>query len=427
MQIILMFIVFLVLIGIGVPIVFSMLGASVLYIFLQDALSKVFIAQRMISSLNSFILLAIPFYITAGCLMNEMGVSKKIFSFAEALVGHMRGGLAHVNIIASLIFAGMSGSGAADVSGLGKIEIKAMVDAKYPKAFSAAITAASATIGPIVPPSINLVIFGVMTETSIGALFLSGFFPGIFMAIIFMIVVVLYMIKKDFPIGDPFSLKQAINNFISGFFAIMSPIVLLTFLIRGIVTPSELGIIMVFYTLLVGLIYREISLKKILSALEDSAILTSQVMFLIAAASIFGTILVRENIPRMISDLLNVLTLSQGSFLLLLSLAVLFLGCFMEGIAILVLMVPMATPIAQELGVDMVHLGLVMVLGVMIGSITPPFGFGVYIASDIAKVDVTKVFKESIKFIIPLIIILIFIIIFPGFVLYLPRLFLVGF
>jgi len=423
MELILMFVTFFILLIIGLPVAFAMLTSSIVYILSQDILAGIFIAQRMISSLNSFTLLAIPFFITAGTLMNELDVSKRIFHFAEMLVGHVRGGLAHVNVLASLIFAGMSGSSAADVGGLGTLEIEAMNRLDYPRPFSAAVTAASSAIGPIVPPSVMLVLFGVMTQTSVGKLFISGFIPGILMTISLMFIIAINVSRRKFPKGEAFSFSNLVKSFFKGFFALLTPLILLAFLILGIVTPAELGVILIFYSIFVGLIYKKLSWGKLIKAMKDSAVLTTQVLFLIAAASIFGNILIRENIPTLLLNVIDLFNLNQISFLILLSVVLLILGCFIEGIAIEVLMIPVIVPIALELGIDMVHLGLVMVLAIEIGLITPPLGIGVYIASDIAKVSVADTFLESVKFIIPLVIVLIITIVFPDVVLYLPRLF----
>jgi len=415
---------FIIFLYVGFPIAVSMLLSSILYIVINGSPLHIYIAQRMISSLNSFTLLAIPFFIIAGNLMNQSDVSKKRFDFANRLVGHWKGGLAYVNVVASLIFSGMSGSSAADVGGLGLTEIEAMKKANYPPAFSAAITAASSAIGPIVPPSVMLVLFGVMTRTSVGKLFLSGFIPGILMAIGLIITIRLLVVHRKFPKGEKFSFYMLGKSLKKNIFALITPIILLLFLITGIVTPSELCIILIFYTILIGLIYKSISFKIIIKSLINSAYLTAQVLFLIAAASTFGTIIVRENVCDKLFILIEKFSVSNTIFLFLLSIVLLILGCFMEGISIQVLITPLVAPIASKLGIDMVQLGLVMVLAIEIGLITPPVGVGVLIASNIANVPVAKTFREALWFIIPLFITLLMLIIFPDLILWLSRVFL---
>lgn len=423
MVLMILFISFLLFMALGFPIAFAMLLSSLLYIVFNGSPAYIFVAQRITSSLISFPLLAIPFFVVAGNLMNELDISRRIFNFASSLVGHLKGGLAHVNIIASFIFSGMSGSAAADAGGLGLIEIRAMERENYPSDFSAAITAASAAIGPIVPPSVMLVIYGVMTGTSVGRLFIAGIVPGIMMVLCLMIAVHIISIYRDFPTSGSFSFKRMLQSLKEGFFALLTPIILLYLLITGIVTPSELGVILIFYLLLMGIIYRTISFQVVKRALIESLFLNAQVLFLIATASIFGNILLRENVPGMLMVLIERFPiLNEVTFLILLSLVLLFLGCFVEGVAILSLMVPIVAPIAASLHINPVQLGLVMVLAIMLGLITPPLGIGVFITSDIAGVPVNKVFKESFKFLIPLVIVLLLTIFFSETILYLPRL-----
>jgi len=335
---------------IGLPVAFCTLLSSILYLLINGSLPYVYIAQRMVTSLNSFTLLAIPLFIIAGNLMNELKVSEKIFDFASSLVGHYNGGLGHVNVIASLIFSGMSGSQAADAAGLGCVEIKTMNEAGYPRPFTAAITAASSAIGPIVPPSVMLLMYGVMTRTSVGELFVSGFIPGILMAIALMFIIYRIAKRRKFPKGGKFSFSRMISSFKGGFFALLSPVILLILLITGIVTPTELGVILVFYTLLVGLIYKSISLKCIAKALVDSNYMICQILLLIASAEVFSTLLLRESLPEILLNIFEKYPLNNTTFFLLLSSTLLILGCFMEGLCIEVLMIPLVTPIALKLG-----------------------------------------------------------------------------
>jgi len=419
----LMIISFIIFMIIGFPVAFAMLFSSTLYIIFSGTVDFIYVAQKMTSSLISFPLLAIPFFVLAGCLMNEVKVGDKIFNFANTLVGHVKGGLAHVNILASFIFAGMSGSSTADAGGLGLVEIEAMNKAKYPPAFSAGISAASSAIGPIVPPSVMLVLYGVASSTSVGKLFLGGIFPGVLMVISMMIQASIIAHKRNFPAKGSFNFKNILSVGKQGFFAILTPVLLLFSIFSGIVTPTELGVILNIYLLILGLLYKTINLKKIKRALVNSFYLISQILILVSSASVFGTILIRENVPQMLLNIISKLPFLNGTtFLLLLCLVLLILGMFIEGIAVLTMMTPIVIPMAKLMGIDFIQLGVVMVLAIEIGLITPPFGLCCFITADIAKVPVLDVFRESSKFLISLVIVLLILIFFPNSVLFLANL-----
>ena len=414
---------FLIFLYIGFPVGFSMLFSSIIYIIINGSPSLIFVVQRLTSSLHSFTMLAIPFFIVAANLMNELNISIRIFDFASALFGHFKCGLAYVNIFASLIFSGMSGSSAADFGGLGNIEISEMNRKNYPRAFSAAVTAASSAIGPIFPPSVMLVLFGVMTGTSVGRLFVGGIIPGILMTIALMIAVKIKTLHGKFPEGEKFSFYRVVKSIKENYSALIAPILLFFFLITGVVTPSELGIILIFYTLFIGFLDKAISFKRVKKALIDSAYLCGQILFMIATASVFSSILVLENVPQMLMSLMKGLSLNNVSFLILLNIILLILGCFIEGVSLEVLMVPLVTQIALGFNIDPVQLGVIMVLSIEIGLITPPMGAGVFITSNIANAPISETFRESWLFFIPLVIILFLITIFPDLVLWLPRVF----
>ncbi len=420
---------FLFLLLIGIPVGYTMIFSSIFYIVINGAPTLTFVVQKLIGSLNSYTMLAIPFFIIAANLMNELDVSIRIFDFADAIFGYLEGGLAYVNVFASLIFSGMSGSSAADFGGLGYIEIKEMNRKNYPKAFSAAVTAASSAIGPIFPPSVMLVMYGVMTGTSVGRLFMGGVIPGILMTIILMLAVkartLNHELNKRFgkmPQGDKFSFSRIYKSVKKDFFALITPLILLYFLIAGIVTPSELGIILITYSLLTGFIYKSISFEGLKKTLLNSTDLCGQILFMIATASIFGSILVLENVPQMLLNIMNYFSLSKTVFLILLNVILLILGCFMEGVSLEVLMVPLIAPAATALDIDLVQLGVIMVLAIEIGLITPPFGSGVFVASKIAEVPIGDTFREALIFVPALAIVLFLITIFPELVLWLPRL-----
>jgi len=424
LTLIVLVVLFVFLLFLGIPIGFCMLFASIFYIITTGSPAFIFVVLRLSSGLDSFTLLAIPFYILAANLMNEFDISKRIFDFGNRLVGHLRGGLIYVNILASLIFSGMSGSSSADFGGLGVVEINEMNRKNYPKALSAAVTASSSAIGPIFPPSVMLVLFGVMTMTSIGRLFLGGVIPGILMTVFLMAVSKLKINHIEIPEGEKFSIIKMIKSFKENIFAILTPFLLLIFLISGIVTPSELGILLITYTFFVGFLYKKISFNRIQKGLVDSVYLGGQIFFVIAAASVFGSILIRENVAQMLLSLTDHFYLNKITFLIFLDILLLILGCFIDGLSLEILLIPIVTPTAISLGIDTTQLGVVMILAIEIGLITPPMGGGVFITSKIAKVSADKVFRESWLYFWPLLLVLLLITIFPNIVLWLPDLFL---
>ena len=422
MNLIILAVLFVCLLLIGIPIAFCMLLSSIFCIIINGYPSFMFVVQKLNSELGSFVLLAIPFFIIAANLMNELQISKRLFDFANTLVGHFKGGLIYVNILASLIFSGMSGSSAADFGGLGVVEIAEMKKKNYPAVLSAAITAASSVIGPVFPPSIMLVIFGVMTRTSTGRLFLGGAIPGILTAISLMIFSKLKINHIEIPEGEKFCIIKVIKSFKESFFANLTPILLILSLILGIVTPSELGILLIIYTLFVGFLYKGISFNRIQKALVDSLYLSGQILFMVTASSIFGGILIRENVSILLLSLIDQFDINKVVFLIFLNILMLLLGCFMEGISIEILLIPIVTPIAINLGIDMTQLGVIMVLAIEIGLITPPMGDGVFIVSYIAKVKSQEVFHEVWLYFWAMVIVLFSITIFPNLVLWLPNL-----
>lgn len=424
MELAFLFLAFFVLLLLNCSIAFSMLVSSFFYVLLKG-LPLSIIVERSSGGLDSFPLVAIPLYIVAARIMNTGGVTDRIFSMCLALIGHVKGGLAYVNVIASMIFAGVSGSAMADVAGLGVTEIKAMKDDGYDPAYIAAITAATCTVGPIIPPSVLFIIIGVLTETSIGRLFVGGFIPGVLMGLSMMVLVWFNARdpKHNFPPPRRrLTRPEMLAAIRAGFLAFMAPVILLLAFFTGVVTPTEAGVIAVLYSLLVGFVYGELNLKSLYEALKDGAEASGVVMFIIATAQVFAWIVGTEQIAVWAFEAIKEITTQRWVILALVNLVLLFLGCIMEGIAIILVAVPVLLPIMKAIGVDPVHFGVFLTVNVMIGLLTPPVGIAVYIASNQSGVPVAEGFRKTAPFIIPLVVTLLLITYFPEIVLFLPRL-----
>lgn len=422
------FIVFVLLVGlilIGVPVAVSLGITSIgAFIVLGEADNLLMMAQRMYSSTTGFTLLAIPFFILAGNLMNTSGITNKIFDFAEANVGHVWGGLGQVNIIASVIFSGMSGAAVADAAGLGMIEIKAMTDSGYDKKFAAAITAASSTIGPVIPPSIPFVIYGAMTGVSVGSLFLAGFIPGILMAVTMIIAVSIISKKRNYPKQPKQSAHVRILAFKKAFFPLLTPVIIIGGILSGWFTATEAAIIACIYALLLDLIvYRELNFKKLIGIFRNTVIHTVKVMFIISAAGFFGWLLTFMKLPEQI--IISLATISDNKYvLLLIIIAILIvLGMFLEGIAVLMITIPIFMPIILSLGVDPVQFGVIMILASMIGLLSPPVGMCLYAVASISDVKVGPLSKEVLPYMVGIFIVLLAVTFVPQISTFIPMLF----
>ncbi len=414
---------FLILMFVGCPIAFSMGLSSLLYILVTGSFSPTILVQRMADAPQSLPLLAIPFFILAGQLMNTGGVTNRLFDFAKSLISHIKGGLAYVNVLASMLFAGMSGSAVADAGGLGAVEIKVMVEEGYDKDFSAAVTAASSTIGPIIPPSIMMVVYGAMAEVSVGRLFVGGFIPGIMMGLFLMAYIHHIARKRNFPVHRRAPFRNVLKTFLSAFPSLLTPAILLGGILFGVATPTEVGAIAAGYALLLGIAYREIRLKNVIQTLKDAVALTASITFVLAASNIFGWIIIVENIPDMATNFLLHAIRHPILVLFIINVVLLILGCLINPTAIQIMMTPLLVAIASGMGLDLVHLGVIMVFNLSIGLITPPVGWCLYIVSELAKVPISQVTKAILPFIFVLIACLLVITQFPGTVTFLPNLF----
>jgi len=448
----------------GVPIAIAMCIASLLYIWISGTTLPITVVHRMVGGVDSFPLLAVPFFIYAGNLMNSAGITNRIYNYALALVGWLRGGLGHVNIVGSVIFAGMSGTAVADAGGLGTIEIKAMQDHGYPTEFAVGITAASATLGPIIPPSLPMVIYGVQANSSIGKLFAAGFIPGAVMGLFMMIMVGYYAYVRKYGADIAFSWgrmgrafvetaaiavtsvvlyflwsNETLGGFVrfglpmiavmvadrlfrfEAFMALLTPVILIGGMASGLFTPTEAAVAAVAWALFLGFVwYRTLSFRMFVKVSMDTIETTATVLFIVASASIFAWVLTTTQITDAIAQWVLSISPSPLVFLALANIFLLFVGCFMETIAAITILVPVFMPIIDKLGIDPIHFGLVMVLNLMIGLLTPPVGMVLFILQKVAKLSFEGTVRAIMPWFVPLLGTLALITYVPQLVLWLP-------
>ena len=379
----------------GVPVSFSLIISSTIYLVQHDI--SIFVAiQRMTMSIgDSFTLISVPFFILAGVIMNTGGITEKIFDFADKLVGHITGGLGHANILASIIFSGMSGTAIADAGGLGAIELKAMRDAGYDEDFSLAITGASSIIGPIIPPSVPAVLYAVLAGASVGRLFIAGIVPGIIMGLIMSLFVFLKCKNACYPVSEKATLRERWESFKESFLALLTPVIIIGGLLSGIFTPTEAAVVAVAYSLALGIYYKNVTLSKIKEFLRATAAHTVSVMLIVAGASIFGWILTIEQVPQLITNFFLNNVESGILAILLINLLLLVVGTFLETIAAITILTPILVPLALSFGFDLTHFGIIMILNLMIGLLTPPLGMVLYVLSSVSEVPFERIVKAT--------------------------------
>jgi tripartite ATP-independent transporter DctM subunit len=412
------------LILLGVPIAVSLgLAAIVVMAWMGGTDLLIILAQRMYSGISSFPLLAIPFFILAGNLMNTGGMTRRIFAFAQLFVGRIRGGLAHVNVVGSMIFAGMSGSAVADAAGLGVIEIEAMRKEGYPAKYAACITAVSSTIGPIVPPSIPFVLYGSLASVSVGTLFLAGVVPGLLMGIALMAAIAVEAHRRELPrMRKPVYDRATLLATLGAVPALATPALIIGGILSGVVTPTEAAVIAALYALLLGLFaYRELRPEEVWQIVWESARQTVQVMFIIAAASAYGWVLVQQQIPNAVIDGMLSFSTTPWVILLLINIVLLVLGLFIEPIAIMLIATPILLPLAAKIGVSPEHLGVIVVLNLMIGLVTPPVGLCLYAVASVSREPMGEIVKELWPYLIALFAVLALVTYVPAVALWLPR------
>jgi len=409
----------------GIPVGYS-LGIAGMLAYLNELGSRVnipMLSQRMQYGVNNFLLLAIPLFILAAKLMNTAGITSRLFNFARLLVGFLPGGLGHANTVASLIFAGMSGAAVADAAGLGQVELKAMKDEGYDSDFSVAITAASSTIGPIFPPSIPMVIYALVAEESVGKLFLGGVVPGLVMTVALMLMVAYYAHQRGYP-RTPFPGLRAILYVASkAVLPILTPIILLGGIWSGMFTPTEAAAVAVAYALVLGVIvYKELHPRDLGTIFMETAKETAAIGIIICAANFFGWLLLRTGLTNKVATGITQLTTDPMIFLILVNLFLLVVGCFMETVVAILIVTPMLMPVVLKLGIDPIHFGLVLVLNLMIGLLTPPFGVVLFVMAGISDLPFERVVRATLPFLIPLLAVLALITFFPPIVTWLPKL-----
>jgi tripartite ATP-independent transporter DctM subunit len=419
----LFFVCLVLMLSLGFPIYLALTGASLLYIALHPDLSLLLAVQRMVSAPDSFALLAVPFFILAGQIMNTGGVTRRIFAFARVLVGHFRGGLGYVNILASVIFAGMSGSALADAGGLGLVELKAMRDEGYDDDFSLGVTGASSTIGPIIPPSIPFVIFGAVANVSVAGLFIGGFLPGLLMALALSVMVFIVARHRNYPVRARATRAEVCAAFRHAYLALLMPVILIGGIWAGVFTPTEAALVSILYAVVVtGLFYRDLALTDIPRLMVETIRMVAPAMMIVAGASLFGWIMNYEKVDRVLLQALLGITTNKIAILLIVNAMLLFLGMFLEVISVIMLVLPIFQPIVQLLGIHPIHFGVILVLNLMIGLLTPPVGFVLYVLSAISNQSFGFVVRAVTPWVIPLIIALLLITLFPELALFLPRL-----
>jgi C4-dicarboxylate transporter DctM subunit len=408
----------------GLPIGHAMIGGSILYLWLAGLDMGTAAEQLLNGMYTSYILLAVPLFIFAAELMNSGSMTHRLLHFCDALVGRFRGGLAQVNVAQSIIFAGMSGSAIADAAGTGKL-MQTMMTAggKYTPAFAAALTAASSVIGPIIPPSIPVVIYALVSDASIGYLFLAGIVPGLIMGLAQMAIIALIARRRNFPVGDKVPLAEIPGITVRAFPALMMPVVLLGFIYSGVTTPTEAAAIAAAYAFLISaLLYRDITVASTYASLLSSARTTASIGMLIAGALAFNYVVTVENIPAALSAFLQARELSPLGYLILVNLVLLILGCLLEGTTILLIVVPVLIPTAEALGIDLVHFGIVVVVNIMIGLITPPYGLLLFIMANISGEPLRAIVRDTLPFLYAMLAALALFTFVPATVLWLPRL-----
>ena len=424
MAIVILILLFLFLLVIEVPVAFAMVLSSFLYLALEQTIPMSIVPQRMASGLDSFPLLAVPLFILAGNLMNHSGIAVRIFDFAQVLVGHIRGGLGHVNIMASIIFSGMSGVASADAAGLGTVEIKAMREAGYDPAFSAAVTAASSTIGPIIPPSVIMIIYAMLMQVSTGDMFLAGIIPGLIMGGM-MMALIYYMAvtgKVRAPVHPVATLLQIGRAFIRAFPALLAPVFLVGGIVLGVATPTELGALTVIYAIVLGFAYGDLKWCDLVKSLTDTLVISGVLIFIVSAAIPFGWLVAITGIPSKLVDAVLALTQNKIIILAFINVFLLVVGCFLEAAAILLVATPALWPLADALGLDPVHFGIIMVVNLLVGMLTPPFGMLIFIVKHIAEISYGQMLRAVVPFYIPLFLVLLLVKYVLDVVLWVPRL-----
>jgi tripartite ATP-independent transporter DctM subunit len=408
---------------IGVPVGFSLLGSSLIAILLQDTIPLQTVPQRLALGLDSFPMLAIPLFILAGTLMEAGGITKRLIHLSEVLVGHIRGSLAHVSVVSNVFMSGVSGSGVADAAATGSALIPSMIKKGYGKGFAAAILGASATVGPIIPPSIPMIIYGSLAGVSIGKLFLGGAIPGLLMSCSLMIVSYFIAKKRGFEKREKAGSKEVLKAFRDAFWALLMPLIIVGGIFTGLFTATESAVIAVIYSLIIGLfVHKDLKIKDLPKKILESVSMSSSIGLIIAASAPFAWVMAFAQGPSKVLALFQSISDSSIIAILLLMLILLILGCFLDGMAIIIITTPVIMPILAQFNIDPLHFGVILAINVMIGTITPPVGTLMYVAISIAKTSVIEFTKEVWPYLLVLVFLLLIFALLPQIVLFLPNL-----
>ncbi len=415
-------IVFLVTLFLGFPVAFCLGVTSAVALWMQD-IPFVLLAQRFFQGMNSFPLMAVPFFVLAGDLMNQGGTTRRLINFANMLVGRIPGGLAQTNVVASMFFGGISGSAVADAAAMGSILVPGMVRQGYGAGFSAAVTAASSTMGPIIPPSIFMVIMGVTTGLSIGGLFAAGIVPGLMLGLAMMALSWFIAIRRNFPRdNEPITRSRVWRETKSAGPALLAPVIILGGILGGVFTPTEAAAVAVLYSFILGVfIYRELDAKKIFHVLVESGITTSVLLLIIGMANIFAWVLTSEQVPMRLANAMLSITENPYIILLLVNALLIFIGMFLEGGAAIIILAPTLLAVATQVGIDPLHFGLIMVLNIAVGLLTPPLGVCLFVVCGVTGLSLTRVTKAVLPFLAVEILVLLLVTYLPGLILFLPR------
>ncbi|MCU9997955.1 TRAP transporter large permease subunit [[Pasteurella] aerogenes] len=415
--------VWLIIMFLGTPVGWSLFIATLLYFAMTRWNVVNSASNKLVDSLNSFPLLSVPFFILTGILMNTGGITTKIFTFAKALLGHYTGGMGHVNIGASLIFSGMSGSALADAGGLGQLEIKAMRDAGYDDDICGGITAASCIIGPLVPPSIAMIIYGVIANESIAKLFIAGFVPGVLVTIALMIMNYFVSKKRGYPKTRKATREELCKAFKESIWAILTPILIIGGIFSGLFTPTEAAVFAAAYSIIVGkFVYKELSLQSLFKSCVETISITGVTALMVMTVTFFGDMIAREQVAMRIGEAFVAIADSPTMVLVMINLLLLFLGMFIDALALQFLVLPMLIPIAQQFGIDLVFFGVMTTLNMMIGILTPPMGMALFVVARVGNMTVSTVTKGVLPFLVPIFVTLVLITLFPQIITFIPNL-----
>ena len=408
----------------GIPVCISIGLTCLAVLWFENGLANIPLALlplKMMHGVNNFPLLAVPFFILAANVMNKGSVTPRIFGFANSLVGHLRGGLGHVNVLASMIFAGMSGTAVADAAGLGALEIRAMRDQGYPLKYSTGITGASSVIGPIIPPSVAMVIYGWLSDVSVGALFIGGLIPGVLLGLALMITTVALSYRVSMPMQPRPPITETLRLSRRAALSLMTPVIIVGGIWSGIFTPTESGAMASAYAIVLGMVvYREIGVKELLDVFRNTIEFTAIILFIISIAGLYGWLLVRLQIPMILAEGVIKLTTNPTILLIILMVFFLIIGCFMSVIESVLIFTPIMVPMVKVMGIDPLFFGVLMVISLSVGVITPPFGNVIYVLVGITNQTFEEVVKALIPFLVPILVTILVLILFPDLVTYLP-------